>query len=182
MRKAAIVCFVCLALWGCSKKVVVKPADLLGDSSIDLSSLTISTSSVVSSIPVINLTSSVTPENVCSTSTVKSPDIRSMQNVYFDVGQYDIGPGYVNNLTIETTNDLVDCTVILEGYCDPRGSAEYNCILGMKRAESVKKCMIDLGFDKDRFILKSHGKSAAKGTHEGTWQLDRRVEITIRLD
>lgn len=48
--------------------------------------------------------------------------------------------------------------IIIEGHCDQVGSREYNISLGERRAESVRRYMIDKGISHDILSTASHGK------------------------
>ena len=48
--------------------------------------------------------------------------------------------------------------VVVGGYCDERGSTEYNLALGENRASSVKKTLIAGGVSADRIRTVSYGK------------------------
>jgi peptidoglycan-associated lipoprotein len=49
-------------------------------------------------------------------------------------------------------------TVLIEGHCDERGSAEYNIALGDRRANFVKQSLIRLGIDAAKLQTVSLGK------------------------
>ncbi len=49
-------------------------------------------------------------------------------------------------------------TVIIEGHCDERGTNEYNMALGNRRAESVKRFVVDLGIAPERVATVSYGE------------------------
>ena len=50
--------------------------------------------------------------------------------------------------------------VEVEGHCDDVGSAEYNLVLGAKRAQSAKEFLINQGIAPDRLVTISYGKEA----------------------
>ena len=71
---------------------------------------------------------------------------------------------------------------ILIGYTDRDGSLDYNLILSKKRAETVKRKLIDLGFKEDSIALYYYGET--KSLHKGSYtkemkQEDRKVEIKV---
>ena len=70
--------------------------------------------------------------------------------------------------------------VHVTGYCDPRGTEEYNLALGDRRARSVMSYMISLGLDGNAVSASSMGEEMAQGTDESSWARDRRVEVTAR--
>lgn len=46
----------------------------------------------------------------------------------------------------------------VEGHCDERGTVEYNLTLGNRRAEAVKRYLIDLGVSPAQISVISYGK------------------------
>jgi outer membrane protein OmpA-like peptidoglycan-associated protein len=67
------------------------------------------------------------------------------------------------------------------GYTDDLGTDEYNIQLSKRRAEFVKKQLVQQGIDKNRLIVKAMGKKnpvASNDTPEGRQQ-NRRVEFRI---
>jgi peptidoglycan-associated lipoprotein len=71
-------------------------------------------------------------------------------------------------------------TVVLEGNCDERGTEEYNLALGERRANSVKKYLVDSGVPASRLDTVSFGESkpAVQGHDEAAWKWNRRVEFS----
>jgi peptidoglycan-associated lipoprotein len=51
-----------------------------------------------------------------------------------------------------------DAKIQVEGYCDKRGSDQYNLILGEKRAASAKKFLVSQGVDPSRISTISYGR------------------------
>jgi peptidoglycan-associated lipoprotein len=71
---------------------------------------------------------------------------------------------------------------VLEGFCDKRGTVEYNLALGERRANSVKKHLVQHGINPDRLIVISFGKErpAVSGDTEEAYKQNRRVVTVIR--
>ena len=71
-----------------------------------------------------------------------------------------------------------ETVVTLEGHCDERGSEEYNLALGERRADSVRRYLVDLGIPNSRLRVVSFGeaKPAVMGHDESAWRWNRRVE------
>lgn len=67
----------------------------------------------------------------------------------------------------------------LIGHADPRGEAEYNMILGEKRAENVSNALIKAGLPDQQVTTTSRGEMDATGTDEASWARDRRVDINL---
>ena len=72
----------------------------------------------------------------------------------------------------------------LEGYCDERGTNNYNLALGNKRAHKVKRELEVLGIDKNRMLTVSYGeeKPFCSERKESCWSQNRRVQFSIRRE
>ncbi len=70
-------------------------------------------------------------------------------------------------------------SAIVEGHTDEFGSNDYNLVLGVKRAQSVKDSLINMGIEGERLEVKSLGKSQpmVKGHNREAWRQNRRVDI-----
>lgn len=70
--------------------------------------------------------------------------------------------------------------VIVQGYCDDRGTREYNLALGERRANAVKQYLISKGIAAERISTISYGKEkpAVLGNNEAAWAQNRR-SITV---
>jgi peptidoglycan-associated lipoprotein len=73
-----------------------------------------------------------------------------------------------------------NATIVVEGHCDERGSAEYNLGLGDRRATAVKEFLVQLGVPADRLKPVSYGKERPQCTEsdEGCWQKNRRAHFS----
>lgn len=74
--------------------------------------------------------------------------------------------------------------VLIEGYTDSTGTAEYNLGLSNRRAKSVQSALMNMGISKDRISTHGYGlKSpvASNATAIGR-QMNRRVEIVLPDD
>ncbi len=67
----------------------------------------------------------------------------------------------------------------LVGFCDPRGTDEYNDALGMRRALAVKHFLTDAGIAGTRIKVTSMGKRGLRSTGPDEYWLDRRVESRL---
>ena len=70
-------------------------------------------------------------------------------------------------------------TVMLEGNCDERGSAEYNLGLGDRRSTSAKDFLVQLGVPADKLRTISYGKDrpVCTETTEDCYQRNRHVHL-----
>jgi peptidoglycan-associated lipoprotein len=70
--------------------------------------------------------------------------------------------------------------VVLVGFCDSVGEPEYNLLLGLRRAQAVRRRLVAQGIDASRISVRSYGSEWAFGTEpDFIWQ-DRRCEFWTR--
>ena len=77
-------------------------------------------------------------------------------------------------------HDNVD--VVVQGYCDERGTREYNLALGERRANAVKNYLVSQGVAADRVSTISYGKErpAVSGSNEAAWAQNRRAVTVVK--
>jgi len=70
--------------------------------------------------------------------------------------------------------------LVVEGYCDERGTGEYNLVLGEKRAKEARQFLMDLGV-KNKVSVKSYGKERGVCTErsEGCYRQNRRAHLMV---
>ena len=61
-----------------------------------------------------------------------------------------------------------DARILVEGYCDWKGTPAYNKSLGDRRASSVKQYLVDLGADINRIDVLSMGDEFATPNADST--------------
>jgi outer membrane protein OmpA-like peptidoglycan-associated protein len=75
---------------------------------------------------------------------------------------------------------LRDRRLRLIGRADLTGDAAYNLALGMRRADSVKRVLVQAGVPAPRIQTSSRGTRALLGPFDGyTYRDDRRVDIVV---
>jgi peptidoglycan-associated lipoprotein len=67
----------------------------------------------------------------------------------------------------------------LVGHADPRGTEEYNMVLGGSRADTVKAFLRGDGLPDNRVATTSRGELDARGSDEASWAKDRRVDVIL---
>lgn len=74
-----------------------------------------------------------------------------------------------------------DVNVIVQGYCDERGTREYNLALGERRANAVKQYLVSHGIAEHRVSTISYGKErpAVFGSNEAAWAQNRRAVTVV---
>ena len=111
----------------------------------------------------------------------KGPDI-GLQDVFFDFDKSDVRADARGALKEDAgiMKNNPGVLVIVEGYCDTRGTEEYNLALGQRRADSVKAYLVGLGVSPKKLETISKGETEqwAPGSTEDAYQQNRRVHLT----
>lgn len=137
----------------------------------------------------VNLTVAPPPPPPPATHNTRSAaDILSsdVQDAYFDYDKSDVREDARTTLTHDADvlkqifADNPGFTVLVEGHCDERGSAEYNLGLGDRRASSAKDFLVQLGVPADKLKTISYGKERPQCTEstEECWQKNRRAHFS----
>jgi peptidoglycan-associated lipoprotein len=111
-----------------------------------------------------------------------------VQDAFFDFDKSDIREDARATLTRNADalkrifQDLPGSTVVMEGHCDERGSAEYNLGLGDRRASAARDFLVQLGVSADRLKTISYGKERPQCTesNEDCWQKNRRAHFSAQ--
>ncbi len=107
-----------------------------------------------------------------------------LEDIYFDFDQWSIRPDAVRALenNVFWLHEHPTAKVQLEGYCDEKGTSEYNLVLGEQRAKSVMAFATDLGISPDRISVISYGeeRKACSEDSEGCHQKNRRVHFSAK--
>jgi peptidoglycan-associated lipoprotein len=116
---------------------------------------------------------------VPSTSMSEEEEFKAhVQDIFFDYDNYDIRPDAQATLAKDADylNSHPRIKIVIGGYCDERGSDEYNLVLGQNRAQATKTALVTAGVAADRIRLISYGKEKPFCTesNEECWQLNRR--------
>jgi len=105
------------------------------------------------------------------------------QDVYFayDSSALDAQAQGVLKSKADFLRSNSNAAVTIEGHCDERGTSEYNMALGQKRADSVKKFLINLGVSASRMNTVSFGKErpVEQGHNEAAWSKNRRAHFVL---
>jgi peptidoglycan-associated lipoprotein len=112
--------------------------------------------------------------------------LNRIQDAYFDYNKHDLRPDAQTALVADahTLSEILkqypDYKLTVQGYCDERGSEEYNLALGDKRANQAKEFLSSLGVPSAQLKTISYGKERPVCTeqNEECWQKNRRAHIT----
>jgi peptidoglycan-associated lipoprotein len=72
-------------------------------------------------------------------------------------------------------------SIVVEGHCDERGTAEYNMALGQRRAEETKKYLVNSGIKESKIKTISYGDERPLDPEntEEAWAKNRRAHFLI---
>ena len=107
----------------------------------------------------------------------------NMQDIFFDYDAYDVRPDAQGTLSKDAAylNGHPNIRIVIGGYCDERGSNEYNIGLGQNRANSAKTALVAAGVAASRIRVISYGKEKPFCTEstEACWQQNRRAGFSL---
>lgn len=125
------------------------------------------------------------PPAPARTTTLEERLSGEVQDAFFDYDKTDIRSDARDVLTRSAgaikaiLNDFPNASIVIEGHCDERGSAEYNLGLGDRRASAAKDFLQQLGVPADRLKTVSYGKERPQCTEasESCYQRNRRAHF-----
>jgi outer membrane protein OmpA-like peptidoglycan-associated protein len=106
-----------------------------------------------------------------------------LMDIFFDYDMSDIRadarPTLQTNSRIISGNSGRLRVVVIEGYCDIRGTEEYNLALGQRRADSTKSFLVGIGVSPSvlETISKGETEQWAPGMTEYDYQQNRRAHF-----
>ena len=107
----------------------------------------------------------------------------NVQDVFFNYDKYTIRSDAEAAIAKDAAylEKHPNLKIVIGGYCDERGSEEYNLALGENRAESTKKALVSAGVDPSRIQVVSYGKEKqfCNQETEQCWQENRRGDFAL---
>lgn len=112
--------------------------------------------------------------------------LAKMEDAYFDYNQHTLRPDAQAALQADAKElaqilkQYPTYKLTIQGYCDERGSEEYNLALGDQRAKQAKEDLVTWGIPASQLRTVSYGKEkpVCDQHDEACWQKNRRVHIT----
>jgi peptidoglycan-associated lipoprotein len=106
----------------------------------------------------------------------------SVQDIFYDYDTYDVRSDAQSTLSHDASYlaSNPNVKIVIGGYCDERGSNEYNLALGQNRADAAKNALVTAGVAANRIRVVSYGKEKPYCTEstEECWQQNRRAGFT----
>jgi len=112
--------------------------------------------------------------------------LSAVQDAFFDYDKSDVRSDARDALTRDADllksiiADFPNSSIMVEGHCDERGSAEYNLGLGDRRSKAALDFLVQLGVPSDKLRPISYGKERPQCTesNEACWQKNRRAHFS----
>jgi peptidoglycan-associated lipoprotein len=108
---------------------------------------------------------------------------QQVPDIYYDYDSYSISPEGQAAITkaVAFLSANPNIRVMIGGYCDSRGSTEYNLALGASRADAAKDALVRGGVNSSRIRTVSWGKEKPFCTEENEqcWQQNRRAAFSV---
>jgi peptidoglycan-associated lipoprotein len=108
---------------------------------------------------------------------------QNVKDIFFDYDSYDIRSDAQASIPTAAAymNAHPAIKIVIGGYCDERGSAEYNLALGENRANAAKTALVNAGVAASRIRVISYGKEKQFCTeqNESCWQQNRRAQFSL---
>jgi len=108
-----------------------------------------------------------------------------LQDVFFGYDQWmlsDTGMEALNG-DAQWLKDHPGAVMKVEGHCDERGTADYNVVLGDKRAKAARSYLIESGVAPKQVAIVSYGKARPFCTDpaESCYQQNRRGHVLLNV-
>ena len=108
-----------------------------------------------------------------------------LKDVFFGYDQWALSDAGMEalNLDAQWLNDHPGAVMKVEGHCDERGTADYNIVLGDKRAKAARNYLIESGVTPKQVAIVSYGKARPFCTDpsESCYQQNRRGHVLLNM-
>jgi outer membrane protein OmpA-like peptidoglycan-associated protein len=103
-------------------------------------------------------------------------------DVLFRTGSAELTPEMANGIQVlaEAVAKSPALKVRVDGYADPRGSADANLKLSEARANAVRDLFLAAGVDEEALEINAYGKSQSVAADSDGYALERRVRLTLQ--
>jgi peptidoglycan-associated lipoprotein len=108
-----------------------------------------------------------------------------LQDVFFGYDQWALSDSGMEalNLDAQWLKDHPGAVMKVEGHCDERGTADYNIVLGEKRAKTARGYLIESGVAPQQVAIVSYGKARpfCSDPAESCYQQNRRGHVLLSV-
>ncbi|HVP56860.1 MAG TPA: OmpA family protein [bacterium] len=111
----------------------------------------------------------------------KKCDLSPLEGITFRFDKSDVvpSPSPILDQAVAIIKGCPKSKIEIQGHTDSMGSDEYNMKLGQRRADAVKKYLVDHGIETERLFTKSYGESKPIDTNntDAGRAKNRRIEF-----
>ncbi len=108
-----------------------------------------------------------------------------LQDVFFGYDQWSLSDAGMEALNTDAQwlKDHPGAVMKVEGHCDERGTADYNIVLGDKRAKAARSYLIESGVVPKQVAIVSYGKARpfCADPTESCYQQNRRGHVLLNV-
>jgi peptidoglycan-associated lipoprotein len=108
-----------------------------------------------------------------------------LKDVFFGYDQWVLSDSGMEalNLDAQWLKDHPGAVMKVEGHCDERGTADYNMVLGEKRAKTARGYLIESGVAPKQVAIVSYGKARpfCSDPAESCYQQNRRGHVLLSV-
>lgn len=109
--------------------------------------------------------------------------VLTLGNILFELDKAELTSDAMQSLSrlVKFLKDFPEREVVIKGYTDSTGSEAYNLDLSQRRAEAVRRFLVDNGIAPERIVARGYGEAypvASNDTAAGRVR-NRRVDIVI---
>lgn len=108
-----------------------------------------------------------------------------LQDVFFGYDQWVLSDSGMEalNLDAQWLKDHPGAVMKVEGHCDERGTADYNMVLGEKRAKTARGYLIESGVAPKQVAIVSYGKARpfCSDPAESCYRQNRRGHVLLSV-
>ncbi len=108
-----------------------------------------------------------------------------LQDVFFGYDQWSLSDAGMEALNgdAQWLKDHPGAVMKVEGHCDERGTADYNIVLGDKRAKAARSYLVESGVAPKQVAIVSYGKARpfCTDSNESCYQQNRRGHVLLNM-
>lgn len=176
----ALVCLAAFAAGGCAKKRTESMPP--GASKVQIKDDSQFNDAQPPVQPIIDEQPKIDEQAIAAEKRAKAIDTMSYM-VTFAFDSYDLSDEARQTLSekAEVMKEYPELRLVIEGYCDERGTEEYNLALGERRARAAFEHLVILGIAPERMSIVSFGEERPldPGHTESAWAKNRRDEFKL---
>jgi outer membrane protein OmpA-like peptidoglycan-associated protein len=105
-------------------------------------------------------------------------------DVLFRTGSAEITADIAHQIQVlaQAVSKSPELKIRVDGYADPRGTAETNQKLSQERANAVRDLLLASGVSDEALEINAYGKSQSTAEDSDGYALERRVRLTLQME